>query len=274
MSTDPSVPAIEPAMHARIIAALADIEREHGVRILYAVESGSRAWGFASPDSDYDVRFLYVRPMEDYLSIRDLRDVIETPIMDLLDANGWDIRKALGLLCKSNAALLEWLVSPIVYREDGAVVAQIRRLAEPAEHRGRALLHYLSIARSQYRNFLGERDSVQLKKYFYCLRPALALLWLRQDNAGPVPMALPELLAAVDLSKEVRNEIDALLARKSVTNETGKGPPVPALNAFILDEMRLAEEQHARNEPTAVADIQNAAEALFRHIVLATSPGG
>lgn len=246
---------------------LADIERAHDVRILYAVESGSRAWGFASPDSDYDVRFLYVRPVEDYLSIRDLRDVIETPIVDLLDVNGWDIRKALGLLCKSNPALLEWLVSPIVYRQDEAVVARLRRLAEPAEHRGRARHHYLSIAKSQYRNFLGDRDSVQLKKYFYCLRPALALLWLRQGLAGPVPMSLPDLLAAVDLAETIRSEIDALLARKSAASETGKGPPVAVLNAFILDEMTHAEE-HAKNNPTAAPDIEDAADALFREIVM------
>lgn len=267
MHRAPPHPAIDPAMHARIMGALAGIEREQNVRILYAVESGSRAWGFASPDSDYDVRFLYVRPVEDYLSISDLRDVIETPIVDLLDVNGWDIRKALGLLCKSNPALLEWLVSPIVYREDAAVVARLRRLAEPAEHRGRARRHYLSIAKSQYRNFLGDRRSVQLKKYFYCLRPALALLWLRQGHSGPVPMALPDLLAAVDLAENIRSEIDALVVRKSAASETGKGPPVEALNAFISDEMRLAEE-HVRDNPTVAPDIRDAADAVFREIVM------
>lgn len=124
----------------------------------------------------------------------------------------------------------------------------------------------LSLSR-QYRNFLEGRDSVQLKKYFYCLRPALALLWLRQDHPGPVPMALPELLAAVEIPSDIRNGIAALLDRKSETNELGKGPRVPPLNAFIEDEMRRAEDYSADN-PSAAPDIQGEAEALFREILL------
>lgn len=264
-------PAIESAMYGRIMRSLADIERDHDVRILYAVESGSRAWGFASPDSDYDVRFLYVRPLDWYLSIGKKRDVIETPIVDLLDVSGWDIQKALGLLCKSNPAMLEWLISPIVYREDEAVLARLRRLAEATEHRARALHHYLSIARSQYRSFLEGRDAVILKKYFYCLRPALALIWLRQDHPGPVPMALPDLLAGVEIPRDIRDGIDALLVRKSEVSELGKGPRVPMLNAFIEAEMQRAAE-HAKNNPSAAPDIREEAEALFRDLVIGKTP--
>lgn len=271
MNENSPFPAIEPAMYGRIMHALADIERERGVHVLYAVESGSRAWGFASPDSDYDVRFLYVRPLDWYLSIQKKRDVIETPIVDLLDVNGWDIQKALGLLCKSNPAMLEWLISPIVYREDEAVVARLRHLAEATEHRARALHHYLSIARSQFRSFLEGRDDVLLKKYFYCLRPALALTWLRQDHPGPVPMALPELLAGVEIAQDIRDEIDALLVRKSQASELGKGPRVPALNAFIEQEMQRAAE-HAKNNPSAAPDIREEAETLFRDLVMEKAP--
>ena len=101
---------------------LDEIESVHNVSILYAVESGSRAWGFASPDSDFDVRFLYVRPVLDYLRIRPMRDVIELPLTGDLDTNGWDIVKALNLFRSSNPALLEWLRSPIIYRERGGLV--------------------------------------------------------------------------------------------------------------------------------------------------------
>ena len=102
-------------MRKQILKKLAEIEMEHDVRIIYACESGSRAWGVPSKDSDYDVRFIYAHPRDYYLSISPLRDVIELPIDPVFDINGWDIRKALSLLRKSNIRLLEWLQSPIVY---------------------------------------------------------------------------------------------------------------------------------------------------------------
>lgn len=92
------------------------IERKEGVRILHAVESGSRAWGFASPDSDYDVRFVYVRPKEDYLRLDEPKDVIEWQLDEVLDINGWDLKKALRQFAKGNVTLFEWSESPIVYR--------------------------------------------------------------------------------------------------------------------------------------------------------------
>ena len=103
-------------MDAIIQEKLNQLEAEYGVQILLAVESGSRAWGFASPDSDYDVRFIFWHPKDWYLSVFEQRDVIELPVDAVLDISGWDIRKALRLLWKSNAALIEWLNSPIVYR--------------------------------------------------------------------------------------------------------------------------------------------------------------
>ena len=104
-------------MREKIQAQLHRIEDEEHIKILLAVESGSRAWGFASPDSDYDVRFVYVRRTEDYLRLEMVRDVIELPINDVLDINGWDLQKTLKLLYKSNPTLFEWFSSPIVYKE-------------------------------------------------------------------------------------------------------------------------------------------------------------
>src|SRR3546814_6400248 len=124
---------VDAGMRSRIEALLERIELEHGVRILFAVESGSRAWGFASADSDWDVRFVYARPAEYYLSLAPRRDVIELPIENGIDAGGWDIRKALSLLLNANPTLLEWLKSPIVYRR-GPVMAQLARLAERTGH--------------------------------------------------------------------------------------------------------------------------------------------
>src|SRR4051794_14574214 len=102
----------------RVSAALLAVEHEKDVRVLYACESGSRAWGFASRDSDYDVPFLYVHERDWYLSVDDRRDVLEYPLRDELDVSGWELRKALRLLRKSNPPLLEWLNSPMVYRDD------------------------------------------------------------------------------------------------------------------------------------------------------------
>ena len=128
-------PAIDPEVRRRIGDRLAEIEQRESVRILLAVESGSRAWGFPSPDSDYDVRFLYARPRDWYLAVDSRRDVIECPIENVLDVNGWDIRKALQLLLKANPVLAEWLNSPIRYREDALVVAALRELAMHAGFR-------------------------------------------------------------------------------------------------------------------------------------------
>lgn len=159
-----------------ILNRLRKAETEHGVRVLYACESGSRAWNFASPDSDYDVRFLYVRPQEWYLSfdVEHRRDVIEYPIVDDIDCNGWDIKKALYLFTRTNGALLEWLRSPIKYIEIGTVAERLRQLA-PRVFDAKALCyHYSHMARGNAREYLFE-DRVRLKKYFYVLRPLFAI---------------------------------------------------------------------------------------------------
>ena len=95
---------------------LKEIEQKENVKIIMAVESGSRAWGFASPDSDYDVRFVYVRRPEDYLRLEKTKDVIEWQLDDVLDINGWDLKKALQLMHDSNPSIFEWCASPIVYQ--------------------------------------------------------------------------------------------------------------------------------------------------------------
>lgn len=161
---------IDPGIRAEIDARLAGIEAEFGVRVLYACESGSRGWGFASPDSDYDVRFIYVHPMSWYLKVSAQRDVIEVPISDELDINGWELRKALGLLKKGNATLIEWLDSPVVYRADGDFLQAIRVAARQTHQAERSFHHYVHMARKNYREYL-RGDTVRLKKYLYVLRP-------------------------------------------------------------------------------------------------------
>ena len=133
-----------------IPAKLAEIEKKENVKIIYCVESGSRAWGFASPDSDFDVRFIYVRPKEYYFRLDKTRDVIEWQLDETLDINGWDLQKALVLLHKSNPTMFEWNNSPIVYKttpEWGMISNVINNYFQQKA----ILYHYLSIAKSNYK---------------------------------------------------------------------------------------------------------------------------
>ena len=176
-----------------IVQKLREIEEREHVKILLAVESGSRAWGFASPDSDYDVRFLYVRTMTDYLRLDPVRDVIEQPINDLLDINGWDLQKALRLLYKSNPTLFEWLKSPIVYMET-EFADRMRAVMNDYFSVKHSLYHYISMAEGNYRKYL-KTERVKAKKYFYVLRPLLAGQWILKTGSPP-PMLFSELAEA------------------------------------------------------------------------------
>jgi len=259
-------PLIPSAMRELINDRLTRIEQDERVRILFAVESGSRAWGFPSPDSDYDVRFVYIRELDWYLSIGDRRAVIELPIEGDLDINGWDLKKALQLLIKPNPVLLEWLRSPVVYRADQAAMRKIAALGEKTAHQRPSAYHYLHLAESQYRRFIANEEKVRLKKYFYSLRPALALLWLRTHPEKQAPMNLAELRSGVSLPDDVSSFLDKLLAMKAKTKELGAGPRHSSLDALIEREISLANSTMNELPPTS-HELVEEANALFRAIV-------
>ncbi len=240
--TETDIHPIAPEKRAAILAALADIEREHDVRVVFACESGSRGWGFSSPDSDYDARFIYVHRAEWYLTVNERtrpgapqRDVIELPIDGELDVSGWDLRKALRLLSKCNPTLSEWLRSPIVYLEDGKIVGGLRELAQSHYSRLAAWHHYHSMAKTTFRSHLSG-DRIRTKKYLYVLRPILACLWIEKSEQPP-PMAFETLLDQLLPHGPVREAIDALLVVKRTRGEIADGPRVPAISDFI--EMQL-----------------------------------
>lgn len=245
---------------------LDEIERREGCRILFAIESGSRAWGFPSPDSDYDVRFVYVRPADWYLSLHPGRDVIETPIEDDMDVNGWDLRKALLLVLKSNAVISEWLESPIVYRRDAAALRQLRRFADRALHPRALAYHYLHLARQQEAARLS-RDQIALKRYFYALRPALTLRFLRRHPGQRPPMHMAALLAAADLPPATLGKIEGLVAAKRQTREMGSGRRIPVLDRLIAAEIDKASATIAATEPRRAPAEIAAADGLFRHLL-------
>lgn len=252
-------------VHQRVRGALARVEAERNVRVLYACESGSRAWGFASRDSDYDVRFLYVHPRDWYLSVEERRDVIELPIAEDLDVSGWELRKALRLLRKSNPPLLEWLQSPVVYGCDPAFFAAFRELAAGFYSPRRCFAHYLHMAFGNWRHYLLGREQVSLKKYLYVFRPLLACRWIERQ-LGPVPMLFAELVDGVLEESEVRAALDELVARKRSAEELAVEPPVEALSRFIATELPRLE---ALNEPEESAGDPEALNRFFRRHALA-----
>ncbi|MCS6993196.1 MAG: nucleotidyltransferase domain-containing protein [Anaerolineales bacterium] len=244
-----------------IQSALSKIEAEEKVKIFYACESGSRAWGFPSADSDYDVRFLYIHPVEWYLSVEEKRDVIERPLSpEGFDVSGWDLRKALRLFRKSNPPLLEWLGSPIIYRETTDIVSHMRQLAEKYYSPLGCIYHYLHMARGNYRDYLrGER--VWTKKYFYVLRPLLAILWIERGY-GVAPTAFSILLDRLVTDPALREAIDNLIEQKRQGNELSEGPRIPLISEFIESELaRLETAVSAPANKPPMTEINN----LFLH---------
>lgn len=250
-------PSMDLAIVAEIDARLDGIISDHNVTIAFAIESGSRAWGFPSPDSDYDCRFVFIRPRQDYLSLFRKRDVIETPLTPLLDVNGWDLGKALKLLLKGNAVIIEWLTSPIVYQAKDGFREDLLALAMDIADRNLIAKHYLHLARRTRAQWLSDPEQVALKKLFYVLRPALALRWLRlHPQARVAPMHFPTLCAQSAMDGYVATEIERLLELKAATREMGTGVAPNALMELIAAELDIAElSGHLGGEltPDAVA---------------------
>lgn len=214
---------------ALIVNKLNEIGQKEHVKILLAVESGSRAWGFASPDSDYDVRFIYVRPEKEYLKLNSARDVIEEPIHDMLDINGWDLQKALKLLYKSNPTLFEWCYSPIIYKET-EFADNLRSVMKNYFSVKRSLYHYISMAEGNYRGYL-KGETVRAKKYFYVLRPLLACRWIL-DKKTPPPVQFSKLVKE-ELPLELVKEVDKLLELKMHFPEIKEIPSWEKLNELF-----------------------------------------
>jgi len=252
------------AMINEITSELARIESENGIKILYAVESGSRGWGFASKDSDYDVRFIYIRPLADYLSIEDHKDFIELPINSLLDINGWDIRKALKLYRKSNPPLMEWLSSPIVYREEGYLAEKLRTLSVEYFSPVPSIHHYLNLAKKTFKEMLITKD-VKIKKYFYVLRPLMACRWI-DVNKTMAPMGFHKLIAGLAIEANIREEIDILMEHKLISTESDIEPINHQLYQYFSETIAYYEEK-IRLVPREVNPEKTVLDTMFRNIV-------
>jgi len=228
-------------MLEEIRGELSRIEKEHDVRILLAVESGSRAWGFASKDSDWDVRYIYIHRLDWYLRIDQYKDSQEEILPNEIDLSGWELRKALGLFRKSNPPLLEWLQSPIVYLEQFSTADVLRDLSQKYFNPRSCMYHYLSMAKGNFNEFLKDRDRVKIKKYFYVLRPVLACDWIENRNQFP-PMEFEKLVDSQVKDVEVRQAIDTLLERKIAGEELNEEPRVDVLNDFLSKKIDFYSE--------------------------------
>ncbi|PIB34363.1 hypothetical protein BFP72_02460 [Reichenbachiella sp. 5M10] len=222
-------------MRTQIKEAIAQLETDEDIKVLFAVESGSRAWGFASRDSDWDVRFVYIRRPAWYLSIVAGRDTIERMLPDDLDMAGWDLQKALLLFHKSNPSLIEWIKSPIVYWEQYGTMDRLRELAADYFSPKASMYHYLHMAERHYDDYL-QGDSVKLKKYFYALRPILACRWIEQRGSS-VPMEFEQLVEDQVSDPKLKQVIAELLERKMAGDELDRAEPIPVLQNFISSEI-------------------------------------
>ncbi|MBE6768083.1 MAG: nucleotidyltransferase domain-containing protein [Ruminococcaceae bacterium] len=249
-------------MNDIITSKLKEIEEKENIKILHCVESGSRAWGFASPDSDYDVRFIYLRPKEFYLRLEKTRDVIEWQLDDTLDINGWDIRKALTLLYSSNPTLFEWDASPIVYQttDEWARISEVvHRYFVPQS----GLYHYLNTAKRNYTaSFKGE--TVRFKKYFYVLRPLLACEWILAEGTPP-PIVFRKLTERFP-NKEIAEDVEKLLHIKMNTPEIGEGKRFERIDAYI-EQSFVDIEEKIKHLPTAHGNGWHDLNALFLSLI-------
>lgn len=232
---------------------LVEIEEKEKVTILLAVESGSRAWGFASPDSDYDVRFIYVRKREDYLKLNQSKDVIEWQLDDVLDINGWDLKKTLLQFHRGNATLFEWSNSPVIYKKT-ALWEDIYNRVNIYFSEKAAIYHYYGTARNTLEGYL-RGEQVSYKKYFYALRPLLACRYIEQYHKVP-PVLFDELLE-MELPDDLRREIEKLRKIKMVTEEKELNPSLSVLTDFIINETdaqkriadNMSDDRHMEWEP-------------------------
>lgn len=201
-------------MEKRILEKLKEIEEQKGIEILFAVESGSRAWGFASPDSDYDIRFVFKRSTEDYLDLWEKKDTIEFMTEDDLDGSGWDLKKATLLLAKSNASFLGWLFSPVVYINNGSCLEDMRKLAKENFNPVAGFYHYHSMNKGFQEQL--ENEDLKLKPFFYAIRTALCANWILKQHTNP-PVLFTEFYPFLETRD--CNLLDELIAIKAEQKE-------------------------------------------------------
>ena len=220
-------------MSEKIIETLRQLEREKDIRILLAVESGSRAWGFSSPDSDYDVRFVYVHKPDWYLTVFPKKDVIEHMSGNrLFDLSGWELRKTLQLLYKSNPNLADWLLTDQIYIAEPDFLAEIRRQQEHYYNPIQAMYHFLSIAKNHDEKYLS-KNGYTLKRFLYFLRGLLACEYIEAQKTHP-PVAFEKLVDATVTDQSIKEKISKIIELKRLSKESDNVTIDDSLMNFVL----------------------------------------
>ena len=249
-------------MKDAIVKALTEQAEARDCRILLAVESGSRAWGFASPDSDYDVRAVYVKPLDWYLGLGESKtDTWEAMLPGDLDIAAWDLRKALRQLMKCNCSLLEWIGSPIVYADAGLLprLAEFaRRVFNPAH----AAYHYASLFRHAIADTSAD-GRISVKKLCYALRAGAAVRWVFERSTMP-PTRFQDVLDGIKISDALRDEIEALVRLKSGAAEKDRIVPSPVLEELLVDRFDEVERLKGRTTDQTPGDLRPELAREFR----------
>ncbi len=251
-------------MFEQIKKEIARLENQHEIKILLAVESGSRAWGFASTDSDWDVRYIYLHKFDWYLKIDEQKDSQEEILPNEIDLSGWELKKALRLFRKSNPPMLEWLRSPIVYSEQFSTADKLREMSERYFNPKSCMYHYLSMAKNNFREFL-QKDTVKSKKYFYVLRPVLACDWIKEKNSFP-PIEFQALVDSQVKDEKIKIEIAELLKRKMAGEELKEEPKIEILNDFLEAKIEFYKEYVEHIEPNDKPQTESLDELFKRTI--------
>jgi predicted nucleotidyltransferase len=268
MVLQPAISDIPEDVQRTIQTRLDEIERDMSIRIVLAVASGSRAWGFASEKSDYDVRFIFVRQHLNYLAVREHSDVMVFPRRDMIDLSGWDLRHALRRGLLEDPALLERLTSPIVYREPGWEAAALRKLFVRMGDPKALLRHYFGIAHWRCMTDLEDRKHFNLRRYFRVIRPALALLWLQQRPGETPPLSLPVLMQGVTLPDDVLKAITGLIERRPLPRKVKPSERIAVLEDFCEAQVAWAGEALGKVLAFPDDEISAEAEQLFVTSVL------
>ena len=252
-------------MKEKINQYLRKIETERNIKILLACETGSRAWGFPSPDSDYDIRLIYVHKRDWYLSLSEEKDSIEMMLdNNEIDITGWDLRKALRLLQKSNPPLLERIQSAIIYNCDPNFLTEIYEFAKLHYSRIATIHHYLSITKKKLSE-IKEKDKYKLKSFFYALRSATVCKWILEKEEIP-PIEFQEVISGIKLNNHLKLRINELISLKSTINESYYHQGENELIAFIENLISEAEEK-GKSLPASKGKLENL-NIFFRKTLL------
>ncbi|MRG73907.1 nucleotidyltransferase domain-containing protein [Alphaproteobacteria bacterium HT1-32] len=274
---------ISPEVHAEIMSRLSAVEQSRHVRVLFAVESGSRAWNMHSPNSDYDVRFIYVHEPSWYWSFKDGRDVIEDLDREAdIDLSGWELRKAVRLMMKGNAVIQEWFRSDITYRTDTDFQREMLQLLSLIERRYALTNHFFNISKRIFRERVKDQPAPKLKAYLYTIRPLLQYLWVANQpeqfdhQVILPPISILQLVNENPVPDNVRQEILRLVEEKKAGSETSASLSRPILNSYIEDIIENPTGLNNKPSPAARLSKQAVQESdrfLTRWIMMETTSG-